>query len=147
MNITEMVAGDSGGNPNNIAAGKNSGAAVSPGPKTLNKKKKVKRMAEMVNFTQFIENRVLEEKAQEEAQKEKELKLQEVFTVQYKALGANSIVVEATSEEIKNVQVSGHATRSTVIANELAEAYKEHGKDGILTYIKEATKLVWKEVK
>lgn len=35
----EMVAGDAGGNPNNIASGKTSGAITSPGPKTLKKKK------------------------------------------------------------------------------------------------------------
>ncbi|APU01835.1 hypothetical protein [Aeromonas phage SW69-9] len=38
----DMVAGDSGGNPTDIAAGKTSGAITSPGPETLGKKKNAK---------------------------------------------------------------------------------------------------------
>lgn len=38
----DVVAGDSGGDPVNIAAGKTSGAVISPGPKTLAKKEKKK---------------------------------------------------------------------------------------------------------
>lgn len=38
----DVVAGDSGGDPTNIAAGKTSGAITSPGPKTLGKKRKKK---------------------------------------------------------------------------------------------------------
>lgn len=36
----DMVAGDSGGNPTDIAAGKTSGSVTSPGPKTIGKKKR-----------------------------------------------------------------------------------------------------------
>ncbi|UYD57510.1 hypothetical protein OFDDKENP_00134 [Aeromonas phage B614] len=36
----DMVAGDSGGSPVDIAAGKTTGAVTSPGPETLGKKKK-----------------------------------------------------------------------------------------------------------
>lgn len=38
----DMVAGDSSGNPIDIAAGKTSGAVTSPGPETLGKKRKKK---------------------------------------------------------------------------------------------------------
>ncbi|QBX32718.1 hypothetical protein Asfd1_92 [Aeromonas phage Asfd_1] len=38
----DMVAGDSGGSPVDIAAGKTSGAVTNVGPETLGKKKKKK---------------------------------------------------------------------------------------------------------
>lgn len=40
--VEEVVAGDAGGNPQNIAAGTNSGAIVNKGPEVIGKKKKVK---------------------------------------------------------------------------------------------------------
>lgn len=39
----DVVAGDSGGDPVNIAAGETSGAVISPGPKVLPKKEKKKK--------------------------------------------------------------------------------------------------------
>ena len=39
--VEEVVAGDAGGNPQNIAAGTNSGAIVNKGPEVIGKKKKV----------------------------------------------------------------------------------------------------------
>ena len=39
--VEEVVAGDAGGNPQNIAAGTNSGAIVNKGPDVIGKKKKV----------------------------------------------------------------------------------------------------------
>lgn len=39
--VEEVVAGDAGGNPQNIAAGTNSGAIVNKGPGVIGKKKKV----------------------------------------------------------------------------------------------------------
>lgn len=39
--VEEVVAGDAGGNPQNIAAGTNSGAIVNKGPEPIGKKKKV----------------------------------------------------------------------------------------------------------
>lgn len=40
--VEEVVAGDAGGNPQNIAAGTNSGAIVNKGPAPIGKKKKIK---------------------------------------------------------------------------------------------------------
>ena len=42
----EMVAGDAGGNPQNIASGTTSGAVVNKGPETLPKKKRDKSKPE-----------------------------------------------------------------------------------------------------
>ncbi|AYD80854.1 major capsid protein [Klebsiella phage KP179] len=42
----EMVAGDTGGNPQNIASGTTSGAVVNKGPETLPKKKRDKSKPE-----------------------------------------------------------------------------------------------------
>ncbi|MGR2462685.1 hypothetical protein ACUX4R_27910 [Salmonella enterica] len=39
----DVVAGDSGGDPVNIAAGETSGAVISPGPKARAKKEKKKK--------------------------------------------------------------------------------------------------------
>ena len=39
--VEEVVAGDAGWNPQNIAAGTNSGAIVNKGPDVIGKKKKV----------------------------------------------------------------------------------------------------------
>ena len=39
--VEEVVASDAGGNPQNIAAGTNSGAIVTKGPEVIGKKKKV----------------------------------------------------------------------------------------------------------
>ena len=39
--VEEVVAGDAGGNPQNIAAGTSSGAIVNKGPEVIGKKKKV----------------------------------------------------------------------------------------------------------
>lgn len=41
----EMVAGDAGGNPQNIASGTTSGAVVNKGPETLPKKRKADKDA------------------------------------------------------------------------------------------------------
>ena len=40
--VEEVVAGDAGGNPQNIAAGTNSGTIVNKGPEVIGKKKKIK---------------------------------------------------------------------------------------------------------
>ena len=40
--VEEVVAGDAGGNPQNIAMGTNSGAIVNKGPEVIGKKKKIK---------------------------------------------------------------------------------------------------------
>ncbi len=40
--VEEVVSGDAGGNPQNIAAGTNSGAIVNKGPEPIGKKKKLK---------------------------------------------------------------------------------------------------------
>ena len=40
--VEEVVAGDAGGNSQNIAAGTNSGAIVNKGPEPIGKKKKIK---------------------------------------------------------------------------------------------------------
>lgn len=137
--ISEMVSGDAGGNPDNIAAGKNSGAVVYPGPSS--KKKKVKRMNEVLGFKAFMEGCSM-------AKKDKEIKeaAEAVTSFSFKSFGANHIVVEATQTEIKSVEISGKTARNTVVEADLAEAYKEFGKDGVLSYVKEATKLVWKNV-
>lgn len=42
--LEDMVAGDAGGNPQNIASGTTSGAVVNKGPETIPSKKKRKRM-------------------------------------------------------------------------------------------------------
>lgn len=142
----EMVSGDAGGNADNIAAGKNSGAAVYPGPKTLNKKKKVKRMTEVIRFKAFVEGCHAAKK--EKAEKEKQLKEQAevVSKFSFKAFGSNSIVVEATETEVKSVDVAGKTSRDKIEVDALKEAYAELGRDGVLAYIKESTKLVWKSV-
>lgn len=143
--IKECVAGDAGGNPSSIAAGTNSGAVVSPGPKTLTKKK-VKRMSEVLTLKQFVESCELEKKAK--AKKEKEIKedAEKITSFGFKAIGGNSIVVEANKTEIKSVEIGGKTSKEKLNEADIKAAYAEFGKDGVLTYIKEATTLVWKGV-
>jgi hypothetical protein len=43
--VTEMVAGDAGGNSQNIASGTTSGDIVNKGPETLSKKRKADKDA------------------------------------------------------------------------------------------------------
>lgn len=43
--VTEMIAGDAGGNPQNIASGTTSGDIVNKGPETLPKKRKADKDA------------------------------------------------------------------------------------------------------
>ena len=142
--ISEMVSGDAGGNPDNIAAGTNSGAAVYPGPGS--KKKKVKRMNEVLGFKAFMEGCSMAKKEKEKKDKEIKEAAEAVTSFSFKSFGANHIVVEATQTEIKSVEISGKTARDTVVEADLAEAYKEFGKEGVLSYVKEATKLVWKNV-
>lgn len=142
----EMVSGDAGGNPDNIAAGKNSGAVVYPGPKTLNKKKKVKRMTEVTRFKAFVENIHAEKQSKIEEATRQEVKANEVSKFSFKAFGSNSIVVEATETEVKFVDVTGKTSRDKIDVAALKEAYSELGRDGVLAYIKESTQLVWKSV-
>lgn len=142
--ISEMVSGDAGGNPDNIAAGTNSGAAVYPGPGS--KKKKVKRMNEVLGFKAFMEGCSMAKKDKEKKEKEIKEAAEAVTSFSFKSFGANQVVVEATQTEIKSVDISGKTTRDAVSVSDLSEAYKEFGKDGVLNYIKEATKLVWKSV-
>lgn len=142
--LSEMVSGDAGGSPENIASGTNSGAVVYPGAKTL--KKKVKRkMNEVSNFKQFVEGLEADKIANELATQEQEAKLNEMFKFEFKSMGGNSVVVEATLSEVKSMDVSGKTTRDSVTLAGLSEAYKE-GKDGIHSYLKESTNLVWKAI-
>ena len=145
-NISEMVSGDAGGSPENIAAGKNSGAAVYPGPKTLNKKKKVKKMTEVIRFKAFVEGCHTAKKEKEQKEKELKEKAEEVSSFSFKAFGSNVVVVEATETEVKSVDVSGKTSRDKIELDALKEAYAELGRDGVLAYIKESTQLVWKAV-
>lgn len=143
--LKEMVSGDAGGNADNIAAGTNSGAVVYPGPKTI-KKKKVKRMSEVVDFKTFIaEKHDAVNRAEIEAAELKE-KQAEVEKFAFKAIGGNSVVVEANAIEVKSVVISGKTASTKLVEADIAEAAKELGKDGVLAYIKEATQLVWKPV-
>lgn len=145
-NISEMVSGDAGGSPENIAAGKNSGAAVYPGPKTLNKKKKVKKMTEVIRFKAFVEGCHTAKKEKEQKAKELKEKAEEVSSFSFKAFGSNMIVVEATETEVKSVDVSGKTSRDKIELDALKEAYTIHGREGVLAYIKESTQLAWKKV-
>ena len=141
----DMVAGDAGGDPTNIASGKNSGAVVNKNPQTLGKKKR-KKMNEVMTFCQFqtdIKETVI---AKEVADKEQAEKMNEVHSFSFKAIGANSVVVEASEIEVKSVSINGHASSKSIVEAELVEAFKEHGKDGVLAYIKEVTNLVWKTI-
>lgn len=142
----EMVSGDAGGNPENIAAGKNSGAAVYPGPKTLNKKKKVKRMTEVIKFSAFMENMKADAIAKVEAEKQLKEQAAVVSKFAFKAFGANSVVVEATATEVKGIEMTGKTSRDSISEEALKEAFTIQGKEGVLAYIKEATKLAWKSV-
>lgn len=142
----EMVSGDAGGNPDNIAAGKNSGAAVYPGPKTLNKKKKVKRMTEVIKFSAFVESMKAEAAAAIEEAKQLEEQAAVVTKFAFKAFGGNGIVVEATATEIKGIELSGKTSRDSIKEVDLKEAFTVQGQEGVLAYIKEATNLAWKSI-
>lgn len=142
----EMVSGDAGGNPENIAAGKNSGAAVYPGPKTLNKKKKVKRMTEVIRFKAFVEGCHTAKKDKAEKEKKLKEKAEEITKFSFRAFGSNSIVVEATETEVKSVDVAGKTSRDKIEIAALKEAFAAQGKEGVLAYIKESTNLAWKSV-
>lgn len=141
----EMVSGDAGGNPENIAAGTNSGAVVYKSPKTLGKTKRKKKMTEVMNFNQFVESietaRIEEEKSAQEQQE----KMNEVFSFEFKAMGGNTLVVEATELELKSVKMTGHTTQKNVTVSGIEEALKG-GQESVLAYIKEATNLVWKAI-
>lgn len=141
----DMVSGDAGGNPDNIAAGKNSGAVVYTGPKTLNKKKGKQQMTEVIRFKAFVE--ACGEAKKEKEKKEKEMSEQaEVLTKHaFKSIGANLVEFEASATEIKTMTISGK-TASKLVESEIKVAFSEFGKDGVLSYIKENTDLIWKSV-
>lgn len=141
--LLEMVSGDAGGDAEDIAAGKNSGAIVYPGPKTI-KKKKVKRMNEMVDFKTFITEKQDEINLADIKAAELKEKAAEVKTMAFKAIGGNTLTVEATETEVQSVIIWGKTASTKLVEADIAEAYKELGRDGVLTYIKEATQLVWK---
>lgn len=142
----DMVSGDAGGNPGNIAAGTNSGAAVYPGPKTLNKKKRKRKMNEVKGFKQFITDRATARIEEAQQEQERQEKMNEVHTYSFKAFGANSIVIEASEVEVKSIEINGSSANKNIVKDELAEAFKELGVDGALTLMKEATNLVWKKI-
>ncbi|MGL5308221.1 MAG: hypothetical protein ACRC9Y_19210 [Aeromonas veronii] len=146
LQTEEMVSGDAGGNPEKISAGTNSGAVVYPGPKTLNKKKKVKRMTEVIKFSTFVENMKAEAVAAIEEAKQLEEQAATVTKFAFKAFGANSVVVEATATEVKGIELTGKTSRDSISEEALKEAFTVQGKDGVLAYIKEATNLAWKSV-
>ncbi|MGL5579408.1 MAG: hypothetical protein ACRDCE_00320 [Cetobacterium sp.] len=144
--LQEMVSGDAGGNAENIAAGKNSGAVVYPGPGGFKKKKKVKKMAEMVDFKQFVEQKKADELEALRIAEEAANVVIEPVSVTLKAFGMNSVFVESVGNEVTNVVVTGKTSRDNLVEADIKEAFKEHGQDGVLAYVKEATKLVWKVV-
>ncbi|MGL4521777.1 MAG: hypothetical protein ACRCWQ_04445 [Bacilli bacterium] len=141
--LVEMVSGDAGGNPDNIAAGKNSGAVVYPGPGGP-KKKKVKKMTEMVDFKQFVESLEADKAEALRLAEEEKNKVVEPTSFSLKAIGANSVVVEAVGSDVTSVVLSGKTTHNSVTEAEIKEAFKELGQEGVLAYVKEATKLIWK---
>lgn len=145
--LLEMVSGDAGGDSGNIASGQNSGAVVYPGPgKLKSKKKKVKRMSEVVGFKDFI-------KANKEAEIAEAARLQaeaeaakQVKTFSFKSIGSNAVVVEANAGGVVSVDISGKTSNEKVDAQAVKEAYDLGGSDAVLAYVKEATDLVWKSV-
>lgn len=141
----DMVAGDAGGNPSNIAAGTNSGSVVNKRPQTMGKTRKKKKMNEVISFGQFKTDIKEADIAKELAEKELAIKMNEVHSFSFKALGGNSVVVEATEIEVKSVSINGH-TSQAIDEAKLVESYKDFGKEGVLEYIKASTNLVWRTI-
>lgn len=141
----EMVSGDSGGNPEDIASGVNSGAAVRKNPQTLNKKKVKRKMNEMLNFNEFIQSQEDERIALELAEQKQVEEANKTSVFEFKSIGSNSIMIEATETEIASIVMEGNYVGS-IVESELVEAYATGGKDAVHNYIKQTTGKPWKKI-